>query len=123
MPYMYNDSTKSNLGKNLVYYRKLAGFTQQQMAEMLNVHRTTYTKYETGDSEPSVENLKRIAEVLEIDIAMLFEADGEEPMLSDVSDELMLDAEQRNLLRKYNALSREDREEVNKLLNELNLKI
>ncbi len=120
---MYSESQKSSLGANLMYYRKLAGFTQQQMSEMLNIHRTTYTKYETGDSEPSVGNLKRIAELLKVDIATLFEGNEDLTPFADSEEELPLDAEQRNVLRKYNALSREDREEVNKLLNELNMKI
>ena len=64
MPKRKISSVDASLGRNLLYYRKLAGLTQQQMAEALNINRTTYTKYETGDSEPSVEMMRYISALL-----------------------------------------------------------
>lgn len=49
------------LGKNLRRWRQVKGYTQEDMAEFLRVHRTTYTKYETGTSDPPLETLCRIA--------------------------------------------------------------
>ena len=54
-------------GENLRELRNEKGYTQQQMADMLNIGRSTYTYYETGKSQPSYQNLKKICEILEID--------------------------------------------------------
>ena len=53
------------LGKRLLKRRKELGRTQRWMAKQLNVDRTTYTKYERGSTEPSLENLCRLAEILD----------------------------------------------------------
>ena len=68
MPKRKIGSVDASLGRNLIYYRKLTGLTQQQLAEALNINRTTYTKYETGDSEPSVEMLRHISALLHVRI-------------------------------------------------------
>ena len=52
-------------GENLRWRRKQKEYTQRQMADFLSVHRTTYTKYETGVADPSLEMLCRIADLLE----------------------------------------------------------
>ena len=63
MPKRKCSNVNQSFGKNLVKYRKLCGFTQQEIADILNLNRTTYTKYETGVSEPSFEILKKIVAV------------------------------------------------------------
>lgn len=49
------------------YYRIQCGLTQQQVADALKINRTTYTKYETGVSEPSHELLGKIVKMFGID--------------------------------------------------------
>ena len=44
--------------KNL---RKLNGFTQEELAEKLNVSRQAITKWESGEGIPDIENLKQIS--------------------------------------------------------------
>lgn len=51
--------------KNLRMSKKL---TQKQLAERLGVERTTVSMWETGNSSPSLEILKKIAQVLECSI-------------------------------------------------------
>ncbi len=46
-------------------WRKTHRYTQQQMAEFLAVHRTTYTKYETDTVDPPLDILCRMADVLD----------------------------------------------------------
>lgn len=41
--------------------RTMAGVTQRQLAEYLNIRQPTYARYETGASEPNLETLVRIA--------------------------------------------------------------
>lgn len=47
------------------------GLTQQQLADLIGVKRQNVGRWETGEFEPSLKNLKRIAEALEIDIKEL----------------------------------------------------
>ena len=54
-------------GDHLRDLRKAIGYTQQDMADMLNISRSTYTYYETGKSQPSFQNLKKLCEILEVD--------------------------------------------------------
>ncbi len=54
-------------GNHLRKIRMSKGFSQQNMAEMLGVHRSAYTYYETGKSEPSFEKLKKICDYLQVD--------------------------------------------------------
>ena len=67
---------KENMGitfaQRLKECRKNAGYKQWQVADLLNINRTTYTKYETGVSEPSQEVLRKIIEIFGIDYNMLF---------------------------------------------------
>ena len=48
-------------------WRKEHGYTQQQMADFLMVHRTTYTKYESGVVDPPLDVLCRMADVMRCD--------------------------------------------------------
>ncbi len=110
------------LGSNLSYYRKLAGLTQQQVADMLNLNRTTYTKYETGASEPSIEILKRIAETFGVEVGDLLN-ESPDQINFDVFDSDFendnLKKELKVLCKDYSLLSREDREEVLRLIERL----
>ena len=54
-------------GNHLRELRKKNGYTQQQMADILNISRSTYTYYETGKSEPSYDKLKILCDVFSID--------------------------------------------------------
>ncbi|MCH5298478.1 MAG: helix-turn-helix transcriptional regulator [Ruminococcus sp.] len=46
-------------------------YSQQQMADMLNISRSTYTYYETGKSEPGQDKLKKLCEILNVDFNTL----------------------------------------------------
>ena len=59
------------LGERLRARRKEKGVTQAWVAARLPVDRTTYTKYETGQAEPSLENLCRLARMLDCTVGEL----------------------------------------------------
>ena len=50
--------------KNLLKLEKKDGYTQEQMANKLNVARTTYTGYENGNFAPSLETALHIKKIL-----------------------------------------------------------
>ncbi len=56
-----------SFGQNLIYYRRKKGLTQQEVADKLNLNRSTYTKYETSVSEPSLEILLKIADIFDVE--------------------------------------------------------
>ena len=51
-----------SLGSNLRLWRRAKGYTQDEMATIFGVHRTTYTKYETGVTDPPLDTLCRMAD-------------------------------------------------------------
>lgn len=48
----------------LIEIRKKKGLTQEEMADKLNIARTTYTGYENGKFSPSLEIALKIKEIL-----------------------------------------------------------
>jgi len=60
-----------NLAERLRIFREQCGFSQQQIADKLNIHRATYSYYELGRTEPSVDNLIRLARIFNITVSEL----------------------------------------------------
>ena len=121
MPKRKCSSVDPLIGENLAFYRKLSGLTQQQVADAINLNRSTYTKYETGVSEPSFEILKKIADVLNVDLPSLLKKEDDGLSFSDSSTEEVWfpNAEDRILLSKYHSLDRESKEDLMNYLNQL----
>lgn len=59
--------------ENLKKIRKDKGYTQEILAEKLNVVRQTVSKWEKGLSLPDVDMLSKIANVLETDVNILLD--------------------------------------------------
>ena len=55
-------------GDNLRAARKAAMLTQQQVADRIHIHRTTYTKYETQSVEPPFPVLRLLADLLQVSV-------------------------------------------------------
>lgn len=60
------------LGLNIAYYRKLNGYTQEQLAEKLDVDRTTVSKIELATSGVSLDIVFDIADLFGIPVEKLF---------------------------------------------------
>lgn len=45
--------------------------TQKQVAVYLNISQPSYIRYENGSSEPSLENLVRLAELFDVSVDFL----------------------------------------------------
>lgn len=54
------------LGKNIVFLRKNKGWTQAELAEKLDIARTTLGDYERGRTEPGLEMLRLMAQLFEV---------------------------------------------------------
>lgn len=57
---------RDKLGKFISVQRKNKGFTQQKLAEELNISNKTISKWETGEGYPDITIVPRLAEVLEV---------------------------------------------------------
>ena len=61
----------SLFGSRLRMLRRQARWTQQVMADRLRIHRTTYTKYETGVVTPDQQGLLQLAEIFGVTVDYL----------------------------------------------------
>lgn len=55
-----------SLPSRLIALRKERGLSQQAMAEAVGIHANSWKKYETGQTQPSLEVLKKIALALHV---------------------------------------------------------
>ena len=60
-----------NLGENIKNRRENLKLSQEYVAEQLGVSRQAVSKWETGQTEPTANNLIRLAEVFEINLSEL----------------------------------------------------
>lgn len=79
--------------------RKEHGLTQPQMADNVGIHLTQVRRYESGEAQPSLEILKRIAVTFIVSADWLIFEDGER----EPQDELKL---------KFEAIKQMDEEEL-----------
>ena len=73
------------LGQKLAGYRKLAGLTQQQLGERLNISAQAISKWEKDLAEPALSTLRTLAELYKVSIDVLLDPDA--PLGVPVIDE------------------------------------
>ncbi len=57
---------KDTFARNLKYIRELKRLSQQQVADMSKVDRSTISRYEANETAPSIENALKIADALNV---------------------------------------------------------
>lgn len=60
-----------NLAKNIKHFRKKNRLTQNELADLINVNRTTISKWELDKSQPSLELIKAMAKLFNISVSVL----------------------------------------------------
>ncbi len=75
-----------NIGSKIRDLREDADLTQNDMAALIPMNQSNYSKIERNVQDPSMFQLKRIAEILSIDLNELFEL---KDMPSTYSDDLI----------------------------------
>ena len=91
--------------------------TQQDVADSINVARTTITGYETKNRQPSHEKLNDLSELFNVSIDYLLDE-----RIDEAEDESSLTTEtdlDRQVMTLYNRLSYPSKEEVLKYMNYL----
>ena len=66
------------LKDNLAMLRNLHGFSQEELAEKINISRQAYAKWERGDTIPDVEKCSRLAEIFGVSIDSLIKTERAE---------------------------------------------
>ena len=72
------------LGLKLKYYRENCELSQQQVANVLNVDRSTYTYYETGKTTPSASTLLKLAKIFNVPCSIFLESINQELELNSL---------------------------------------
>lgn len=66
----------NNIGKQLASLRKEKGYTQKQVAEMLNISNKTLSSWEVGNTMPDLIMLPKIADIYEVSCDELLREDN-----------------------------------------------
>ena len=108
------------LKDKLKEFRTLCDLSQQQVASLLNIHRSTYSYYESGKTEPSLDNIRSLSRIFGVSLNDLLEidapsasvvhdpADGKEDTLR-IGD---LTRDEKMLVMRYRLLTRSQRSEL-----------
>ena len=66
------------LKENLAMLRSLHGFSQEELAEKIDISRQAYAKWESGATVPDIEKCGRLAEIYGITVDSLIKTETEE---------------------------------------------
>ena len=80
----------NHFSNNLKTARKSKGLSQKTLAEMLFVSNTTVARWEKGTRLPDAEMIAKIAECLDVDVALLLSIGNEAPNVIIVDDEKII---------------------------------
>ena len=86
------------IGAFLKELRKEKGFTQEQLAETLNVSRRTVSRWETGNNMPDLDLLMEIVDLYEVDLREMLngERKSEDKMNKELEETVLQVAEYTN---------------------------
>lgn len=100
---MNDEKLKSQLGANIVAYRKHSGLTQAKLAEQLNYSDKAVSKWERGESVPDVLTLVQLAELFDVKVDDLIRDPEEIPENTGGPIEHVMEAAvEKTLKRKAN---------------------
>ena len=64
-----------NIGEKIKKVREAKGFSQKQVAIMLDMDQSQYSKIENGKTDPTTSTLEKIARSLGVEVPVLFASD------------------------------------------------
>lgn len=80
-----------HIGKIIKKIREEKGLTQIQIAELVNMHRSNYSRVENGDRDLSIEAINKIAKYFGMTIDQLVNFDGIMPQEITVEDKTVIE--------------------------------
>ena len=84
------------LGKNFKYYRELNGYSQEDVAQKLNISRQAISRWENDWNIPDIENLKELSRLYNVSLEELLNEHllEEETSLNSISNNEIIDKSQ-----------------------------
>ena len=87
------------LSQNLKKLRQNIGYTQQQVADALNIERSTYTYYETGKTTPDISTIIKLSKIFNVSYVDILENE-------DINRNRVRDASsEQNMLQKNSIIT------------------
>ncbi|WP_101698148.1 helix-turn-helix domain-containing protein [Clostridium minihomine] len=122
----------NSIGKNLRTLREKCGYTQQHLANVLSIDRSTYSYYESGKTTPDISSLILLANIFSVSLQDLLGQEEISPILNDssvkpsskrVTDNNShiydLKKEELQLIAFFRACSPEQKEQIMKIAAEI----
>lgn len=103
-----------HIGKSIKRIREEKGLTQQTIAELIAMHRSNYSRVETGDRDLSIEAIVKVAKYFNMTIDQLVHFEGDIPQEITLEDKSMI--EQMQLIQQ---LEDEDKAIVFKMVDKM----
>lgn len=101
----------NGFAENLKKCRTDKGISQEELAKKINIHPVQFSRYERGQSIPSIEVVQKIASVLETSIDILVFGDSNKKAKASLKDHELL-----SMFSKVQQLNNDDQDCVKKLL-------
>lgn len=115
--------------------RENSGLTQKQVADALNVERSTYAYYETGTTHPSGSMIIKLSNIFNVNYSVFMDAVGDTEFDNNEEDEnfttfsdnswrereriYTLPQSEQNLLVNYRSLTREQKQAIINQIKEM----
>jgi transcriptional regulator with XRE-family HTH domain len=80
-----------HIGKNIKRIREEKGLTQQSIADLIAMHRSNYSRVETGDRDLSIEAIGKIAKYFSMTIDQLVNFEGDIPKEVTIEDKSLVE--------------------------------
>ena len=110
--------------ENLKNARERKGISQKEMSENIGVAKSTYSLYESGNREPNVQTIKKIADILNVSADELLgineEYNQQLPIIpkNESLQSKKLSTPEYRIIEKYRGLDRHGQKIVDFILNE-----
>lgn len=126
---------RNMISKRLRQIRVEHKLTQQNIADVLGIDRTTYTFYETGVSKPSLVALAKLADIYNVTVGYLLGVEENNPKLKRIPEDYgadcklesndpisLLSRDERQILMCYRVLSEQGKKEAAQVMKEFTKK-
>ena len=99
----------NQFNENLKFARERKGISQKDLAEIIGVAKSTYSLYESGNREPNVQTIKKIADALNVSADELFGIDEEPTTIAAHFDGSEYTEEELNKIKEFAAFVKAQR--------------
>lgn len=74
------------VGKRIKQARELAGLTQERLAEIIGVSRTAVVRWESGETDPTIDHLIAMTKVLKVSADFLLGTSDSNQVITVLTD-------------------------------------